>query len=231
MYFGRIKIGNGISNENTARLLAQDAYQDHKLVWNFFSGQPDAKRDFVFRREQVEGWPCFYVVSGIRPEDKSGLWKVETKDYEPQLVEGQVLRFNVRANAVISKWEGEGANRRQVRHDVVMDAKKSLGKTLPPTPDRPSENDIIQEAAMRWLQSRCADWGFSVSPQGARVDNYSQHRVYKSRGSRPISFSTIEYTGVLRVEVPDLFKQTLYQGIGKSKGLGCGLLLVRPANG
>ena len=59
-------------------------------------------------------------------------------------------------------------------------------------------------------------------------DSYRQHRVFKRGRNYPIRFSTLEYTGLLTVEDPDCFRQTLFHGIGKSRALGCGLLLVKP---
>ena len=227
MYFSRIAFdATSLDAGQVTRLLNQDNYQDHQLVWRLFRGRSDGERDFLFRRDQVNEWPCFYVVSATAP-NADDTWQVESKIYEPRAYSGQRLTFSVRMNPVVSRWEGEGELRRQVRHDVVMDAKKSMGYGKMPLSERPEENQLIQDVGIDWLHSRCANWGFSIR-DGVRVDGYRQHRMYKNGRPQPIRFSTLEYSGLLRVDEPDRLRRTLFEGIGKARGLGCGLLLVKP---
>ena len=108
-----------------------------------------------------------------------------------------------------------------------MDAKKSMGYGKMPLSERPEESQLIQDVGIDWLHSRCANWGFSIR-DGVRVDGYRQHRMYKNGRPQPIRFSTLEYSGLLRVDEPDRLRRTLFEGIGKARGLGCGLLLVKP---
>ena len=229
MYFSRIRIRpENLTAKKLTHIFEQDSYLDHQLVWHFFSDRPAADRDFLFRREQINNWPCFYVVSALEPVDTSSIWQIETKAYRPQLRVGQRLAFGVRVNPVVTRWVETGGKRRQVRHDVVMDAKKALNFTLLPIPERPNSAVLIQDAGVKWIRSRCQSWGFSVMDRTIRVDGYRQHRVFKRGRNYPIRFSTLEYTGLLTVEAPDCFRQTLFHGIGKSRGLGCGLMLVKP---
>jgi len=231
MYFSRIRMKQeNLSVNKLTQMLGQDTYQDHKMVWLFFPDRPQADRVFLFRKEQVNGWPCFYVVSALEPVDTSGLWQIETKSYRPQLRVGQRLAFEVRVNPVVTRWVEEGGKRRQVRHDVVMDAKKALNVGELSISERPNGAELIQDAGVKWIQSRCQSWGFSVIESAIRVDGYCQQRVFKKEGKQPIRFSTLEYTGLLTVNDSDLFCNTLFQGIGKSRGLGCGLLLVKPVS-
>ena len=228
-YFSRITLDTGaLDAGRLARLIGQDIYRDHQLIWRLFPRRPDAKRDFLFRREQIEGWPCFYVVSVTEPYDESGMWQVETKPYTPQVHRGQRLAFSVRVNAVVTRWREDGGKRRQIRHDVVMDAKKTLRYSELVRSDRPEEGELIRDAGIAWMQERCEGWGFSVESGAVRVDGYCQHLVFKGRERRQIRFSSLDYTGQLTVENPDRFGRTLLMGIGKSRGLGCGLTLVRP---
>jgi len=229
MFFSRLTPDiTEIQQSSLVRILGQDSYQDHQLIWRMFPDQPEAKRDFLFRREQLEGWPCFYVVSARKPRDPDGLWQIQTKPYAPRLREGQKLAFNIRVNPVISRWEGEGESRRQVRHDVVMDAKKGIGYYSLSRRDRPPLDELIQQAGVNWLTARCQASGFSIENGAVRVDGYQQHKVLKRGRNSPIQFSTLDFLGILTIEEPELFSQTLLKGMGKAKGLGCGLLMVRP---
>ncbi|MBL7000104.1 MAG: type I-E CRISPR-associated protein Cas6/Cse3/CasE [Gammaproteobacteria bacterium] len=42
-----------------------------------------------------------------------------------------------------------------------------------------------------------------------------------------VGFSAVDFTGVLTVTDVDLFKVALFNGIGRSKAFGCGMLLIR----
>jgi CRISPR system Cascade subunit CasE len=85
---------------------------------------------------------------------------------------------------------------------------------------------------MAWLKEKEKEFGFFVEdskekPQ-VRVDGYIQRKLYKGRGTRPITFSTLDFDGALTVTDPDLFvAKCLFTGIGPAKAFGCGLTLVR----
>ncbi len=89
-------------------------------------------------------------------------------------------------------------------------------------------SDIVQVHGLRWLKERAATNGFSISPNGVRVGGYQQHKLFKGKGNNPITFSTLDFNGILTVTEPDVFvEKCLFEGIGPSKGFGCGLMLVR----
>jgi CRISPR system Cascade subunit CasE len=204
-----------------AAMTKGDGYQVHKLVWNLFADHPDRQRDFIYRYEPVNGWPTFYTVSRREPQDGSGMWEMTPKEYFPKLLAGQRLAFTLCVNPIRSKRD---ANGRQNRHDVIMEAKREL---------RAQGNDIdlpaiVQGHGGRWLLERAETHGFSVSPEGIRVDGYRQHKLFKGKNNQSITFSTVEMNGVLTVNEPEVFiEKCLYNGIGPAKGFGCGLMLVK----
>jgi CRISPR system Cascade subunit CasE len=221
MYFSMIRLRRDISPRDIVSITKGDGYQIHKLVWNLFADHPDRKRDFIYRHEPVNGWPTFYAVSHRVPLDKSSLWEVAPKEYRPNLRAGQRLGFMLCANPIRSKRD---ENKRQHRHDVIMEAKLEVKKR--------GENinipDIVQEQGLRWLLERAASHGFSVSPEGIRADGYRQHSLFKGKGNQSVTFSTVDFNGVLTVTEPDVFvEKCLFDGIGPAKGFGCGLMLVR----
>ena len=59
------------------------------------------------------------------------------------------------------------------------------------------------------------------------VDGYEQHKSIKRNGNRPISFSTLDFGGLLTVTDKQAFEKSLFFGIGPAKGMGCGMLMVR----
>lgn len=221
MYFSMIRLRRDVTPRDITDLSRVNGYQAHQFVWNLFADHPDRQRDFIYRHEAVNNWPTFYTVSDREPLDNAGLWVVLPKEYKPQLRSGQRLGFTLRANPIRSRRD---ENRKQQRHDVVMEEKRRLKKE--------GENInlplIAQEHGWRWLEERSSSHGFSVSPNGVRVDGYQMHKLFKRQGNKPIAFSTLDFNGILTVTDSELFvKKCLFEGIGPAKGFGCGLMLVR----
>jgi CRISPR system Cascade subunit CasE len=197
-----------------------NGYQAHQLVWNLFADHPDRQRDFIYRHEAVNDWPTFYTVSKREPVDSSKMWDIQPKEYNPLLQSGQRLGFTLSANPIRSRRDENG---KQQRHDVVMEEKLKLkndGKNV-------NLQDIVQDVGSRWLEERAATHGFSISPKGIRADGYQQHKLFKGKGNKPITFSTLDFNGILTITEPDVFvEKCLFDGIGPAKGFGCGLMLV-----
>lgn len=62
------------------------------------------------------------------------------------------------------------------------------------------------------------------------VVSFQSQRLSRRNGEKPITFSTVDYAGYLTVTEPVLFLQALRSGLGKSKALGCGLLMIKRGN-
>jgi CRISPR system Cascade subunit CasE len=199
-----------------------DAYLDHRTVWEFFP-RDDRRRAFLFRRVENRGRPAYLVVSEAAPSSPSAAWVIETKTYEPGFAVGQRLAFSLRANPVIRRRTPEG---RQRRDDVVMDAKRVYRRDHPGSPVPIQE--LVQSSGSSWLKDRAGAHGFAVDSTQVGCEGYRQHEM--CRRGRTVRFSTVDMEGVLEVVSPDAFVETLAKGIGPSKAFGCGLLLVRRAS-
>jgi CRISPR system Cascade subunit CasE len=137
---------------------------------------------------------------------------------------GARLAFSLRANPVrVRRVSDDLADKRRRRDDVVMDAKHAFGDPR----ERPSQAELVQRAGPGWLDERAHRHGFAI--EALQVDGYLQHRLYKRGQERPIRFSTLDYTGILLVREPEVFRRAVQSGIGHAKAFGCGLLLVRRA--
>lgn len=221
MYFSMIKLRPGISPREIVKLTKLNGYHAHQLIWKLFADHPDRKRDFIYRHDSVDRWPSFYTVSSREPLDNTELWDISTKKYTPKLQSGQRLSFTLRVNPIRTRRDENG---KQQRHDVVMEEKLKL---------KADKNDvdiaeIIQEQGCRWLEKHSAAYGFNLSLNQVRVDGYLQHKLFKGKGAKPITFSTVDFNGILTVADPELFvDKCLFAGIGPAKGFGCGLMLVR----
>ncbi len=222
MYLSRVQIKGNAEYEKEFWDHIGGAYKLHSLVWDLFADDPDRKRDFIYRQDMVHGLPAFYCVSERIPNDRHGVWIVETKPYSPVIKKDTRLEFMLRANPIRTKRDEKN---KQHRHDVVMEAKTLLKQKQA---DLPRESELVQQAGFMWLALKGEANGFSVRDEEVRADGYSQYRFTKPKGKHSVSLSTIEFNGVLTVTDPDLFVKTLYRGLGPAKAFGCGLMMVRP---
>lgn len=230
MYLSRVRFLPGNSTHNALLAIQRKgSYASHQLLWQLFTEQ---QRSFLFREEQSnglysqQGMPEYLVLSQAVPVLDGGLFQVETKLFEPKLSEGDKLAFRLRANPTISSKAADSANKRGLRHDVMMHAKKCAraeGVTEPLV-----LKQRMEQAALDWLvkDERAAGLGvhFDVRPA---VMAYSQHKTSKKAQHPAISYSSVDYEGVLTVTDPELLISQVAKGIGRAKAFGCGLMLLR----
>jgi len=223
--------------EEFAKIFQYNHYQLHQLLWKLFQDNPDKKRDFLFRQDSYKGLPVYYILSQSEPNQSISALKVESKEFNPQLKAGDTLRFTLRANPVeqITKertleeqelLQNERQKKglrdkkiipmKRIRHDVVMQLKKTLSET---EREQYSQSELEQMAGETWLERKAEKNGFKLL--SVIADGYQQHH-FKKRG---IKISTLDFQGVLEVTKPELFiQEALYKGIGPAKAFGCGLL-------
>lgn len=216
-YFSKVCVNASVRRNDWLCDIARhgDPYRDHALIWRLFPGD-GMTRDFVFRR--LEDEHSFYVVSARPPQADSGLFHIQSKLYAPHLVEGDSLRFDLRANPTISlRKEGQKRSR---RHDVLMHAKRAI-----PADQRERLVQVIDAAGRDWLLARAEQWGLAVQTDSLLQNGYCQHRLRRKGNS--IEYSSLDYQGLAQVTDPERLRTALLEGVGHSKGFGCGLLMVR----
>jgi len=290
MYFSRVRIRSGINElSELAGIFKNDNYGVHRLLWRLFPEQE--KRTFLYREEiareqlgpspSVRGEPIYYLVSQIKPvADENSLFKVESKDYRPQLEIGQRLQFDCRLNPVIAR-QGK-------KHDVVMDAQlqflSSLIKTcgleslLSAKPDKGEYKKLLFSSGGEQLNQRLTEvlennpryaerlqqisnlpdkleWAIKAhidvalenwfKKQGERLgfeliigddgltklqnSTYLWHGLPQKANKKgeKAGFSSVDFSGELQITDMAAFEEALFQGIGRSKAFGCGLLMIR----
>lgn len=194
------------------------------LVWSLFAGGEGA-RDFLWRWDKPAGRRLggeFLILSARPPHDGHNLFTLEVKAFEPDFAPGDRLAFRLRANPVVRRRsDGEAS---ASRHDVVMDAIHGLPRGERAEPRRAA----ISQAGRRWIETRVARAGARLLEQGLRVDGYEKHEVPR-KGEGAITFSTLDFDGVLDVIEPERFLLAVRKGFGAQKAYGCGLMLIRRA--
>ncbi|ELO0752931.1 TPA: type I-E CRISPR-associated protein Cas6/Cse3/CasE [Salmonella enterica] len=214
MYLSRITLHTAqLVPSQLLHLVERGEYVMHQWLWELFPGGKE--RQFLYRREELQGAFRFFVLSQERPAE-SAIFDVQCRLFAPELSVGQILRFTLRANPTICK-AGK-------RHDLLMEAKRQV-KT------QPDSRDIWtyqQQAALEWLSRQGEQNGFSL--REASVDAYRQQQIRREKSRQMIQFSSVDYAGVLVVNNPVLFLQRLVQGYGKSRAFGCGMMLIKPGD-
>lgn len=199
----------------------EDPYRVHREIWKLFADDPDRDRDFLFRLDRIRGKPVVFTLSERPPTSPSRLWKIESRDFIPNLEPGDLLRFSLRANPTF-KRDGK-------RHDVVMEAKRKLRASDDAIDFLPSQASLAQTECEAWLDARSERLGFALLPGRTRVDAYEAIDFPKrSRNSatHTIRLAVCDLCGVLEVREPERFLESLRRGVGPAKAFGCGLMLV-----
>lgn len=236
MFLSRMRfVRDAIRDPRYARLV-MGPYQIHAAVWGMFADDSVSERDYLYRVDESSGVPVVYTLSERSPVCDTAVWEVETKEFAPQLQEGQRLSFVLRVNPVVTRStprdeDGSGKKRHCVchRHDVVMDMKMKMKNEGPDASLRVS--DIVQEAGAGWLSGRSEKAGFSCLPGSVIAGGYRQLRFMQTKKGKknPVSISVVDLSGYLFVDEPDLFLSSLKKGLGPAKGFGCGMMMIRPA--
>lgn len=190
-------------------------YGLHQAVWDLFADNPKRRRDFLYRLDFVERMPLVYTISHRSPNDVKRLWHIESKEYLPKVEKGMKMGFSARVSPTV-KRDGK-------RHDVVMDAKYKAG--MSDSNGKVSTQELIADSCGKWLEKRVQENGFKTLQ--FRADGYQQSRFNKAKGGKPVRYSTVDITGVLKVVEQKPFVDMLFAGLGPEKAFGCGLMLVR----
>ncbi|MBC6416617.1 MAG: type I-E CRISPR-associated protein Cas5/CasD [Rhodospirillales bacterium] len=205
-----LRLGAG-SRGALAKLLTEAAVPDngHRLVWSLFA--KGERRAFLYRRISPER---FLILSAAPPQDDSGLWRLETKDWVADLAADDRLGFQLCVNATVSK-----STPRPEAGPRPRGRRKALAALV-----KAQELDLT-EAAAAWLLPRLPGAGLEAGCLTARSE--AKVTIQPSKDRTAYSFDPLLLEGLLRVEDPEAFKTALAKGIGRSKAYGFGLLLIR----
>lgn len=241
MYFSKITLDRRLATLEQLSELFSQSHPAHALAWQAFSRSQQQDRDFIFREERQRDQLVLYAISKEQPVDWDGALSVKTKAWNPQISQGQVLAFSLRANATISVKKNP-EDRRGKKHDVVMHLKHTLreeGEVV-------EQAELVQRAGLAWIERQGERCGFKVDPERLLVSGYQQHTIRKNPtkmqrekqglkrsdrwGSQDkhVCFSTLDFDGVLTVTDPARFGEALKSGLGSTKSYGNGLLMIKP---
>jgi CRISPR system Cascade subunit CasE len=223
MYLSRIKLNSGPEIFDHLNNNKSNLYSDHQFVWSLFPGDKKDGREFLFRKDYKNNETVYFVLSKEKPEKYNSFADIVTKTYEPVIKKDQLFSFSIRANPVIAKKSENGKNSK--KHDVWSNARiEGKKKGL----DGEELRTFSEAKAMEWLIKKAVTCGFEIDDNQVIIESYHQYRFYnnKSKGG-VINIGALDYNGILQVNDVEKMNETLFNGIGKSKSFGCGLLLIK----
>lgn len=228
MFLSKVEVAEGRFKEAVLALRDHEVYAEHSMIWKLLPDDRDATRDFLYRKDESGKLPFYYLLSRRKPEAQLDYLSVTTAQFSPKLKTGDRLHFSLRANAVITRKPDDGSNRR-IRRDIIdakvdeYRAKENDSRRWPPSAQ------IHHEAGAEWLEKRAEKLGFVVNDLS--IQNHQYHQFKKPRDNNDRNerrFTSLDFSGALQVTDPKTFlEQALFQGIGRAKAYGCGLMLVR----
>lgn len=196
----------------------KDVYDAHQALWDLFGDRPDRERDFLFREIDPVTYLC---LSARAPMDSKGVWRMAVKPFAPKLAVGDRLYVSLRANAVVKRHTEDD---RQVRFDVVQDARMRFKERGEPAPSRA---ELAQHHGARWLLARQEAMGLCFEDLSLAVASYMVRRSW--REGKKFNLGTFDFTGFAVVTDVAKALKSLCEGVGPAKSFGCGLLLARRA--
>ena len=210
--------------------MSEDVYAWHKMLWGCYPGQPEAKRDFLTRIDQLEGAYRFWVLAKRKPvrppwcpADCFGL-----KEISQSFLHHRYYAFDLLANPVRAAVQ-RGADGEQV---LGGNGKRKRGKRVP----------LVKPEELRtWLvgkgEVRCRDTATGLNiPGGFRIVEGRPLEIspmmenhFRKKGECGFH-GGVQFRGTLEVTDRERFIETYQSGIGSAKGFGFGLLLLSPIN-
>ncbi|PID43123.1 MAG: type I-E CRISPR-associated protein Cas6/Cse3/CasE [Proteobacteria bacterium] len=189
----------------------RNPYEQHRALWQLFPNSPEAQRSFLYRIEQtVKGQGADVLMQSLQsPVETGDVNLVATRDFNPSLYQGQVLRFRLRANPV----------------KTIKDPRKGEriknGKTYTRTVRVPL---ILEAQQQAWLEKKLKD---SASLQSLVVQQELPLNFRKKSEKCSGKIQPILFDGILTVEDSEALLELMKYGIGPAKSFGCGMLSLR----
>jgi CRISPR system Cascade subunit CasE len=218
-------------------------YEQHRSLWQMFNNE--TKRRFLFRELDASGSQLktrtFLIASEHRPKEVEG-FNIATREYMPRIHTGDCLEFSIRvavtSSVNIPLLDGETRARGQkvdpiaaAMHSKVSPAERQHIKRmwLFESENQSTGEKLSPLLISSWLAPRFEKHGVAINMDSAFISSYQPAGMQgtKNNGEQRIRFSVAEISGEIKVVEPALVVNAIFQGIGRGKSLGCGMLLIR----
>lgn len=208
----------------------RDNYGWHKKLWDCFPGDPNRKRDFLTRIDELDGSYCVWLLSRDKPTRPE--WcppgDFALKPIAPSFLSHRRYAFDIRVNPVKALVQrGPGGETM-----IHPNGKRKHGKRVPIV-----THEELREWIKRKGRSRCRSkqtgqempGGFIVVEDEICPLEITPVVESYFRKQEHIGYhGGVQFRGILEVTNRDHFTETFYAGIGSAKAFGFGLFLLAP---
>jgi len=211
-----------------AKGISNDIYAWHKMLWECYPGEPDAKRDFLARIDPLEGAFRLWVMAKRKPLRPP--WcppeGFALKEIAASFLSHRYYAFDLRANPTRCKVK-RGLNGETL---LRSDGKRKHGKRVPLV-----KHDELRAWLIQKGKARCKHKATGLDvPGGFRIVEEKPLEIspmveshFRKKGQSGYH-GGVQFRGTLEVTDRDKFIETYQSGIGGAKGFGFGLLLLAP---
>lgn len=208
--------------------ISNDIYSWHKLLWECYPGEPDAKRDFLTRIDLLEGAFRLWVMAKRKPSRPP--WcppeGFALKEIAASFLSHRYYAFDLRANPTRCEIKRGPKGETLLRPN----GKRKHGKRVPLV-----KHDELRDWINKKGQARCKDkntgldisGGFRIVEEKPLEISPMVESHFRKRGQSGYH-GGIQFRGTLEVTDREKFIETYQSGIGGAKGFGFGLFLLAP---
>ena len=202
MYLSKIFLSWGI---------AQNSYEIHRSLWKLFHRQSEKGRSFLFRVEKQllrKGIELLMQSEDAPDKTEGNIHVFGCKEFNPKIVQGDVLHFRLYANPVKTIKDKDG---RKNGKDEVKTCRVPL---------------VSIDEQIKWVGKKFEDF---AEIESLTVNGLPPIFFYKQSEKRRGKIQPVLFDGVVSVKDPALLTKNLKEGIGPAKAFGCGLLSLKRA--
>jgi CRISPR system Cascade subunit CasE len=215
MYLSRL-----ILNPRSRRVQSEiaDRYQLHRSIMGAFPDHLGADEERVlFRLDQdtrsgdltllVQSWTLPDWSWLAEPNARDYLRPVSVpnpalKEFQLDLASGQTLAFRLRGNPTARRRLPDGS-------------KKRVGLQR-------------EEEQLEWLERKAERNGFRIRSVRTSHQAKAYGQIYQNGDKHRLTFFSVQFDGLLRVEDAEQLEEAVRSGIGSGKAFGFGLLSLAP---
>lgn len=184
-------------------------YEWHKVAWQLFPGKPENQRDFLSRLDSKEHGFRFTVLSESKPQRPdwypTDLW--ESREVPENFYKQKQYLFQLIANPTktLSKRDPKGNKKENGSHYAI----------------------VKKEELYNWFLQKGDQNGFCILEEPSLdISPPVFNRFAKGRDEGTII--GVEFKGGLKVTDYGKFINAAKKGIGRARGFGFGMLVLRP---
>jgi CRISPR system Cascade subunit CasE len=193
-----------IDHETAYKAGLRDSYSWHQQIWKGFPDKDRQPRDFLTRLDETDQGLRLLLLSPTPPTRPD--WCPEpcwhSKLISESFFEHSTYRFSLVANPT---------------RKVKSERNPKNGRRVP----------LVQrEELLGWLTRKGEQHGFTLDPEQTKTTPRPRQPFLKKGASG--THTATEFSGIVTVTNPPLFREAALHGIGSAKAFGFGMLCLAP---